>query len=121
MAKYDLTDSLVRFLDRHLVFPLLEFLSQQQLYPEDDIQKGKLDLLQKTNMVDYAMDIYKALYNNDEVPADMRGRRHEVVHNLKALQVFLLAQGSFCVPHWWAGAFAIWAQVLFGAAYRRSL
>lgn len=86
MAEYDLTQSLLKFLDRHLVFPLLEFLSQQQLYPEEDIQKGKLDLLQKTNMVDYAMDIYKALYNKDDVPTDMRGRRQEVVQNLKSLQ-----------------------------------
>lgn len=88
MAEYDLTQSLLKFLDRHLVFPLLEFLSQQQLYPEEDIQKGKLDLLQKTNMVDYAMDIYKALYNKDDVPTDMRGRRQEVVQNLKSLQVY---------------------------------
>lgn len=92
MAQYDLTSSGVKYLDRHLVFPLLEFLSQQQLYPEDDIQKGKLELLQKTNMVDYAMDIYKALYNRDDVPPEMRSRRHEVVHNLKSLQV--LAQGA---------------------------
>ncbi|KAK9805784.1 hypothetical protein WJX73_009832 [Symbiochloris irregularis] len=86
MTSYDLTGSLVKYLDRHLVFPLLEFLSQQQLYPEDDIQQKKLELLQKTNMVDYAMDIYKALYNREEVPAEMRTRRHEVVQNLKALQ-----------------------------------
>ena len=87
MAQYDLTSGLVKFLDRHLVFPLLEFLSQQQLHPEEDIQKAKLDLLQKTNMVDYAMDIYKDLYNRDDVPSDMRSRRHEVVQNLKSLQV----------------------------------
>lgn len=86
-AEFDLTGVLVKYLDRHLVFPLLEFLSQKRSYPEDDIQKSKLDLLQKTNMVDYGMDIYRALYNKDDVPEDMKNRRHEVVQNMKNLQV----------------------------------
>ena len=86
-AEFDLTGTLVKYLDRHLIFPLLEFLSQKRTYPEDDIQKSKLDLLQKTNMVDYGMDIYRALYNKEDVPEDMKNRRHEVVQNMKNLQV----------------------------------
>ena len=96
-AEFDLTGVLVKYLDRHLVFPLLEFLSQKRSYPEDDIQKSKLDLLQKTNMVDYGMDIYRALYNKDDVPEDMKNRRHEVVQNMKNLQV--APQCSLLVQH----------------------
>ena len=74
----DLTQQLSRFLDRHLVFPLLEYLSNKHLYDDDDIQKAKISLLAHTNMVDYAMDIYATLYNTDKVPQDMKDRRSEV-------------------------------------------
>lgn len=69
MAEYDLTYTIASYLDRHLVFPLLEFLDlKKDIYNEDDLLKAKLDLLEKTNMVDFAMDIYKKLYKVDDVP-----------------------------------------------------
>jgi translation initiation factor 3 subunit E len=87
MAQYDLTHELCKNLDRHLAFPLLEFLSNKQIYDDTDIQKSKIDLLQKTNMVDYAAEIYTALYNTDEIPEEMNTRRKSVVAKLKTLQV----------------------------------
>jgi len=68
MADYDLTPRIAPNLDRHLVFPLLEFLQERQLYPEEELLKAKIDLLNKTNMVDYAMDIHKSLYHTEDVP-----------------------------------------------------
>lgn len=68
MADHDLTFRLGRYLDRHLLFPLLEFLQEKQLYSDEEILKGKIELLQKTNMVDFAMDIHKSLYDTEEVP-----------------------------------------------------
>lgn len=65
--QYDLTTVVAKSLDRHLVFPLLEFLSQKQLYPAEDIESAKLELIEKTNMVDYAVDIYQGLNQTDEV------------------------------------------------------
>ena len=64
MAEYDLTSKVGCYLDRHLVFPLLEFLSEKDIFDEQDLQKGKLELLSNTNMVDFAMDVYKTLYEN---------------------------------------------------------
>jgi translation initiation factor 3 subunit E len=52
---------------------------------EADIQKAKIDLVQKTNMVDYAMDIYSAQYKQDP-PTEMKERRNEVVAKLNTLQ-----------------------------------
>lgn len=78
MAQYDLTDTLSKYLDRHLIFPLLEFLSEKQLYSDRDIQQGKIELLQNTNMVDYMIDIYTTLHNGKEAPKEMMTRREEV-------------------------------------------
>ena len=91
MAEHDLTAKLAKSMDRHLVFPLLEWLSAKELYPEDQIQQGKLDLLNKTNMLDYAMEIYTQL-NNRDPPQELKERRTEVVQNLRKLQVC-------CVSH----------------------
>jgi translation initiation factor 3 subunit E len=88
MAQYDLTPVIAQYLDRHLVFPLLEFLDlKKDIYSEDDLLKAKLDLLEHTNMVDFAMDIYKKLHKTDDVPAAMKERRETVVAKLKQLQI----------------------------------
>ncbi|ONK61471.1 uncharacterized protein A4U43_C08F30260 [Asparagus officinalis] len=86
MANYDLTSRIAPHLDRHLVFPLLEFLQERGFYNDDDILKAKIELLSKTNMVDYAMDIHKNLYHTEEVPQEMFNRRTEVVSRLKSLE-----------------------------------
>ncbi|KAK1277699.1 hypothetical protein QJS04_geneDACA022242 [Acorus gramineus] len=86
MATYDLTSLIAPNLDRHLVFPLLEFLQERSLYADDEILKAKIELLSKTNMVDYAMDIHKSLYHTEDVPQDMVERRSEVVGRLKSLE-----------------------------------
>ena len=65
---YDLTPRVAPNLDRHLVFPILEFLQERQLYPDEQILKFKIELLNKTNMVDYAMDIHKSLYHTEDAP-----------------------------------------------------
>ena len=73
-AQYDLTHRVSKFLDRHLVFPLLEFLSQKQIYDAAEIEAAKLELIEKTNMVDYAVDIYQGLHQTNEVRPGRAGR-----------------------------------------------
>lgn len=67
VQEYDLSGVVSGFLDKHLVFPLLEFLAQKQIYDVKEIEANKLELVEKTNMVDYAVDIYQQLNQTDEV------------------------------------------------------
>lgn len=86
MAKYELSSTLSKHLDRHLVFPLLEFLQEKGIYEETDILQSKIALLQNTNMVDFAMDIYKDLHNTEDVPEEMKEKRQEVVARMRSLE-----------------------------------
>ncbi|KAL6067240.1 Eukaryotic translation initiation factor 3 subunit E [Balamuthia mandrillaris] len=84
MAQYDLTQTIGAHLDRHLVFPLLEFLKAKQVYSEQDLFAGQLQLLSNTNMVDFAMDIYQKLHQT-EPPQEMKKKRETVVARLREL------------------------------------
>jgi len=86
MAGWDLTSKIGPYLDRHLVFPLLEFLTVKGIYDETDLLRGKLDLLSNTSMVDYAIDVHKHLYPDKEVPSSLMAKRLQVVENFKKLQ-----------------------------------
>jgi translation initiation factor 3 subunit E len=66
-AEYDLTQKMSKFLDTHLMLPLLEFLSQNQIFEANQIEQAKLQLIEKTSMVDYAVDIFQSLNQTDEV------------------------------------------------------
>ncbi|KAK2145216.1 hypothetical protein LSH36_694g01100 [Paralvinella palmiformis] len=87
MAEFDLTTRMGQYFDRHLVFPLLEFLSVRQIYDEKEMLKGKLDLLSNTAMVDFAMDVYSNLYPDSKIPPSFHEKRAKVVAELKKLQM----------------------------------
>lgn len=89
MAKFDLTTKLAQYLDRHLVFPLLEFLSHTKIYNDKDLLVAKLEILKKTNMVDYYVDILRTLSETDDSikPTDHTAERQRIVEQLQELQV----------------------------------
>eukprot|EP00667_Euglena_gracilis_P011898 EG_transcript_12177 len=85
MAQYDLTRKLSQFLDRHLVFPLLDFLQHKELWPVAQLTDAKLALLAQTNMIDYYAEIYRGAKGEDISP-EMKEKRPVVVDNLRKLQ-----------------------------------
>ncbi|XP_053685025.1 eukaryotic translation initiation factor 3 subunit E [Sabethes cyaneus] len=86
MAKFDLTAKNCQYLDRHLTFPLLEFLLQKKIYDQTSLLKFILETVSKTNMVDYTMDIRERLNLGNELPEELTKRRANVLVKLKELQ-----------------------------------
>jgi translation initiation factor 3 subunit E len=86
MANHELSPLFSKFMDRHLIFPILEFHQEKGIYDANDIMQAKLALLKDTNMVDFAMDIHKALTGSEDVPQEMKEHRSKVVARLRQLQ-----------------------------------
>lgn len=87
MSKFDLTARNCQYLDRHLTFPLLEFLLGKEIYDKNVLLEYILDTLSKTNMIDYTMDIRKRLNMGDGLSEDLIQRRENVIAKLKELQL----------------------------------
>ena len=85
-SSHDLTPTLGRFLDRHLLLPLLDFLSSRELFAREDLERSKLAVLLKTNMLDLAVDIHTSLHKTKEVPPNLATRREEVLANMQRLK-----------------------------------
>ena len=81
-AQHDLLPKLIPHLDRHLIFPLLEFLSGQEEETSLEITKTKYELLKTTNMTDYVAQLWQEINNSDEVPEEFSRRREEVLQRL---------------------------------------
>lgn len=77
--KYDLTEKMMPFLDRHLMFPLIESLSAKGIYDENTLTQLKYDLLKDTNMVDYTSELYGHLNNGSAPPAELTQKRDAVL------------------------------------------
>jgi len=73
---------------------IIEFLDKNKVYVDPknpmvtapEVVQAKLDLLNKTNMVDYAVDIYKRVNPEGAEPAEMKERRDEVIKNMSTAQ-----------------------------------
>lgn len=80
--QYDLLPKLIPHLDRHLIFPLLEFLSGQEGDDSAEITKTKYELLKQTNMTDYVASLWQEINDSDVVPDEFVKKREEVLQRL---------------------------------------
>lgn len=82
VTQYDLTHKLSPFLDRHLIFPIFQFLQESDIYPTIDLMRAKIALLVETNMIDFAEDMYGEI--NEEPPDSLAERREQVLEQLNS-------------------------------------
>ena len=81
--EYDLLPKLIPHFDRHLIYPLLEFVSGQEAKDYLDTTKSKYELLKPTNMTDYVANLWKEIYDSDDVPEEFVKKREEVLQRLQ--------------------------------------
>lgn len=84
VEQYDLLPKLIPHFDRHLIFPLLEFLSGQEGDDDRDITKTKYELLKQTNMTDYVANLWQEINDSDDVPEELVKKREEVLQKLQS-------------------------------------
>ncbi len=76
-----LLPNLIAHLDRHLVFPLLNFLEEETPEDEDTSEYTQLKyaLLKQTNMSDFVGDLYAQINNLPERPQEYADKREKVL------------------------------------------
>jgi translation initiation factor 3 subunit E len=86
IKEHDLLQKIIPHFDRHLVFPLLEFRSGQEIESAEDITKTKYELLKQTNMTDYVANLWREIHQEDEIPEEFVKKRAEVLQRLQLFQ-----------------------------------
>lgn len=81
--EYDLLPKLLPHLDRHLIFPLLQFVADQEDETSAETTKAKYELLKTTNMTDYVASLYCEIEGLVEPPAQFAKKRQEVLDRLE--------------------------------------
>ncbi|KDR83300.1 hypothetical protein GALMADRAFT_58133 [Galerina marginata CBS 339.88] len=87
MAEYDLSKTIIPYLDRHLSFPLLAHLQEINLFPSEQVQLAQYELAKGTNMFDYAVSLFEQIYSGKEVPPDFDQKRKNAVSTNERLQL----------------------------------
>ncbi|KAG9409885.1 eukaryotic translation initiation factor 3 subunit E [Aphanomyces cochlioides] len=86
-AEYDLTNTLAPYMDLHFMFPLIDFLSTNEMYDEKQLLAAKLDLAKTASMADFAIEVYQSLHKTTKVPDDMEQKRKAVVDQVNAAKL----------------------------------
>lgn len=80
LVQYDLSSKMVPFLDRHLIFPIFNFLQDMGIYKAKDINRALLKLMAETNMIDWMEEMYTTL--GEPVPPSLNQRRQDVLQQI---------------------------------------
>lgn len=84
-GEYVFLDQVIRRLDRHLIFPLLDHESRKENIPQerqDDLRQATFSLLKNTNMVDYVSQLYKDINNSQAAPTEFEKKKQEVMSRM---------------------------------------
>lgn len=83
---YDLLPKLIPHLDRHLVFPVLEFLEGKEDENPDEIKQLKFQLLKGTNMHDYVAGLEQDIKGLSEAPVEYNQKRESAIARREELE-----------------------------------
>ena len=82
-APYLNTHVVGQYMDKHLLIPLLQNLKEQNdekgHFKKEDLLRAQMDVISKTNMVEYEMEFYEKLTGKSDMPAEMAARRDKVL------------------------------------------
>ena len=88
---HDLLPSLIKHLDRHLIFPLLDFQTGQ--IPEDAsddevraVTQAKYELLKTTNMTDFIGNLKAELEGLEQPPPEFNEKRQKVIARIEQFE-----------------------------------
>ncbi|KAG6878895.1 hypothetical protein C0992_006832 [Termitomyces sp. T32_za158] len=79
MAEYDLSRTIIPYLDRHLSFPLLAHLADSKHFSDKEVTAAQYELAKGTNMFDYAVNLFQQLYPDQQVPGEFDEKRKNAV------------------------------------------
>ena len=83
---YDLLPKLIPHLDRHLVFPVLEFVEMREDEDPMENRKLKYQLLKETNMTDYVAALDMEIKGLNDRPEEYTKKREEVMERRRILE-----------------------------------
>jgi len=81
---YDLTQKISPFLDRQMLVPILDFLTEHKIYDETDIMKAKIEVVKGTCMIDFVIDMYGEL--SQEVPQELETLKETTLEKVQSAQ-----------------------------------
>ena len=84
--QYNLLPKLMPNLDRHLIYPLLNFSSNEDEEQPLEQKKLLLELLKPTNMTDFVGQLYQEIHDLDEMPDEYKKKRDEVLKRRDQLE-----------------------------------
>jgi eIF3 subunit 6 N terminal domain len=85
MAEYDLTRTIIPYIDRHLALPLLERLLDTSLFPHEDILLAQYELTSGTSMIDLIEKLHEQLYSDQDLP---QGISPEIGHGCPSIACY---------------------------------
>ncbi|KAJ4990693.1 eukaryotic translation initiation factor 3 subunit e [Stagonosporopsis vannaccii] len=84
--QHSLLPQLMPNLDRHLLFPLLNFSSDEDAEQTPEQKQLLLALLSPTNMTDFVGQLHQDVHGLDDMPAEFAAKREQVLSKRDALE-----------------------------------
>lgn len=84
--QYDLLPKMIPNLDRHLVFPLIQFVAGPEEEQNEQDKKLRYELLKTTNMIDYVGSLHAEINGLSQPADEFNKKREEVLQKREQLE-----------------------------------